>query len=74
MPKTKKPVPPPEKQDQSFNISDCNFHMSSAANEHTRDAVVALAEAAKANAGAIEAAAHALTRSAGESVAIKIQK
>lgn len=42
------------------NIHNCNFTADSRINEFTRDAVVALANAAEANARAIEAAASAL--------------
>lgn len=43
-------------------VSDCVFNNNSAANEHTRAAIVAIAEAARANANALEAAAEALSR------------
>lgn len=42
------------------NISDCNFTNTSAANEHTRAAVEALANAAARNADAIAEIARAL--------------
>ncbi len=42
-------------------IENCSISVNSAANEHTRDAIVALANAAEANARAIEAAAKALS-------------
>jgi hypothetical protein len=41
-------------------VSHCTFTNSSAANEHTRAAVVALADAIKSNADAIIATANAL--------------
>lgn len=70
MPKTKKEAPAPEKPGVSVN--NCHFEANSAANKHTRAAVVALAEAATANAKAIEAAALALTRAGGETIGLKI--
>lgn len=45
----------------TYTISHCNVTNTNApANEHTRDAVVALAKAAEANANAIEGIARAL--------------
>jgi hypothetical protein len=70
---TKKKAAEPALEKPATSITGCHFEVHSAANEHTRAAVVALAEAAKANANAIEAAALALTRSAGNSTAIHIQ-
>jgi hypothetical protein len=52
---TKKPTNPP------VHVENCSFvAQASPANEHTRDAVVALAGAIKANAEAVVAAAEAL--------------
>lgn len=53
-------------------ISHCNFTIENSANENTRDAVVALAAAAQANAKAIEAAALALQGPANNTCAIHI--
>ena len=46
--------------DNSINISDVSIINTSAANEHTRIAIVALAEALSRNADAIKATAEAL--------------
>lgn len=59
--KTPKATPPPTPADaRSFTIQNCSIVNTSAANEHTRDAIVALADAIKANANAVIAAAEAL--------------
>jgi hypothetical protein len=53
-------------------IHGCNFMIENSANENTRDAVVALAAAAQANARAIEAAALALNSASNNTTAIRI--
>jgi hypothetical protein len=55
---TKKPTPPAPAP--STTIQNCSIVNTSAANEHTRAAVEALAAAAKANAEAISAIANGL--------------
>lgn len=66
MASTKKPTQP-------LMITNCQFTNNSAANEHTRAAVEALAAAAKANAEAIEAIAEAMWRGpSGPQVGLKI--
>jgi hypothetical protein len=54
---TKKPASAPA---PSYTVKDCSFVNTSAANEHTRAAVEALAAAAKANADAIAEIAKSL--------------
>lgn len=53
-------------------VQNCSFHNHSEANEHTRAAIVALAEAARANANAIQAAAEALDGHATNQVGLRI--
>ena len=57
MTRKKQPVQPPV---SGTVISNCHIESHSAANEHTRDAVTALAAAAQANADAIAQIAKAL--------------
>lgn len=52
-------------------ISNCHFETNSAANEHTRAAIQALASAAEANARAIEAAARALEGASACAISIR---
>ena len=56
MPRAKAPPPQPA----PITVSNCSITNNSAANEHTRAAVEALAAAAKANAEAITAIANSL--------------
>lgn len=46
-----------------FVVQNCTFHNNAQANEHTRAAVEAIANAAAKNAEALKAAAEALSRS-----------
>lgn len=59
---TKKPVAPVEvKQEKpTTTISHCNFTNENSANKHTREAVIALAQAVTANAHALGEIARAL--------------
>ena len=62
-----------KKQPSTTTIENCNFTNTSAANEHTRAAVEALAMAVTENARAIQAIANALKgSSATMETAIKI--
>lgn len=56
-PKIKKTLP---HEPATMTVSNCHFEMNNAPDEHTRAAVEALANAARANADAIAAAARAL--------------
>lgn len=62
MPKNQKTEPgaAPAPEKPGTRLDGCQIEVNSAANEHTREAVVALAAAAAANAKAIEAIAAAL--------------
>lgn len=55
------------------SVNNCHFELHTSANEHTRDAVVALAQAAEANARAIEAAAAALANAGNGAVGVSIR-
>lgn len=57
---TRKAKNPAIKPTSTYNIENCTFTNTSAANEHTRAAIEALANAAKANAEAIGKIADAL--------------
>ena len=60
MSKPKKPANASQDPQPRYHVEGCTFTNTSAANEHTRAAVEALAAAAKANAEAIAAIASAL--------------
>jgi len=55
-------------------VANCNFVGQEATNEHTRTAVVALADAAKANADAINQIAQALKGPANNSIGLMIRQ
>jgi len=56
------------------HIENCQFTNNSAANAHTRDAVVALARAAEENARTIAAIARTLTHQGTEQVGLKLEQ
>jgi hypothetical protein len=64
---------PVEQQPPPMVIQNCHFVGQESANEHTREAVVALANAAKANAEAISAIACSLQGPANNSTCIRIE-